>query len=153
MESVECQTILFLCTGNSCRSQMAEGFGRALAPVGFEILSAGTEPRGIHPKAIQVMAEVGIDIGSQNSQGLEGIDLGGLGLVVTLCDSADQRCPSLPAAVSKDHWPLPDPVEAEGGEEEVMAVFRTVRDAIRRRVEELMVGLKSSQGDSERRTR
>lgn len=106
MQSVECQTILFLCTGNSCRSQMAEGFGRALAPVGFEILSAGTEPRGIHPKAIQVMAEVGIDIGSQNSQGLEGIDLGGLGLVVTLCDSADQRCPSLPAAVSKGHWPL-----------------------------------------------
>ena len=80
MQSVECQTILFLCTGNSCRSQMAEGFGRALAPVGFEILSAGTEPRGIHPKAIQVMAEMGIDIGSQNSQGLEGIDLGGLGL-------------------------------------------------------------------------
>jgi arsenate reductase len=120
---------------------MAEGFARLCAPQGVEVLSAGTEPKGIHPKAIQVMDEVGVDIRPQRSQDLEGIDIGSLDLVVTLCGSADRRCPPLPAGVAKEHWPLPDPAEAE---EEVVAVFRSARDDIRRRVEELMEGLQTS---------
>ena len=138
------RTVLFLCTGNSARSQMAEGFAKVCAPQGVEVLSAGTEPKGIHPRAIQVMDEVGVDIRSQRSQDIEGIDTGSLDLVVTLCGSADRRCPPLPAGVAKEHWPLPDPAEAEGGEEEVVAVFRSVRDEVRRRVEELMEGLQAS---------
>jgi arsenate reductase len=123
---------------------MAEGFARLCAPQGVEVLSAGTEPKGIHPRAIQVMDEVGVDIRPQRSQDFEGIDTGSLDLVVTLCGSADRRCPPLPAGVAKEHWPLPDPAAAEGGEEEVVAVFRSVRDEVRRRVEELMEGLQTS---------
>ncbi len=138
------RTVLFLCTGNSARSQMAEGFAKVCAPQGTEVVSAGTEPKGIHPRAIQVMDEVGVDIRPQRSQDLEEIDIGSLEFVVTLCGSADRRCPPLPAGVAKEHWPLPDPAEAEGDEEEVVAVFRSVRDDILRRVEELMDGLGAS---------
>jgi arsenate reductase len=132
------KTILFLCTGNSCRSQMAEGFGLALAPTGYRILSAGTDPKGIHPRAVQAMDEVGVDIRSQTSNDLEGIELADLDLIVTLCGSADEQCPVLPTGVEKEHWPLPDPAEATGSEEEVAAIFRSVRDDIHRRVEELL---------------
>ncbi len=132
------QTILFLCTGNSCRSQMAEGFGRSRAPEGVTVLSAGLDPQGINPRAVEAMDEVGIDIRSQTSNDLEGIDLAGLDLVVTLCGSAAERCPVLPEDVATEHWPLPDPAEAHGTSEEVMAVFRTVRDDINKRVEELL---------------
>jgi arsenate reductase len=120
---------------------MAEGFGRALAPAGFTILSAGTDPKGIHPRAVQAMDEVDIDIRSQSSNDLKGVELAELDLVVTLCGSADERCPVLPPRVAKEHWPLPDPAEAEGGEDEVVAVFRSVREDILRRVEGLLVRL------------
>lgn len=138
------RTVLFLCTGNSARSQMAEGFGRVFAPEGTEVVSAGTEPKGIHPRAIQVMDEVGVDIRPQRSQDIEGIDLESLELVVTLCGSADRRCPPLPAGVAKEHWPLPDPAAAEGAEGEVVAAFHSARDEIRHRVEVLMEKLRAS---------
>jgi arsenate reductase len=130
--------ILFLCTGNSCRSQIAEGFGRALAPEGVEVLSAGSEPRGLHPLAVEVMAEVGVDISGQRSKDLSEVDLDRVDLVVSLCVSAAERCPVLPSGISRRHWPIPDPAEARGSREEVKAVFRAVRDEIGRKVKELL---------------
>ena len=129
--------ILFLCTGNSCRSQMAEGFAHKLAPQGFRICSAGTEPKTVHPLAIKVMREIGTDISSQRSKSLEEVPLEGIDLVVTLCGEAAESCPTLPKETERLHWPLPDPALAQGDAEEILKTFRAVRDAIRGRVEEL----------------
>ncbi|MDR7402945.1 MAG: arsenate reductase (thioredoxin) [Armatimonadota bacterium] len=130
--------VLFLCTGNSCRSQMAEGFARALGGERVEVYSAGLEPAGLHPRAVAVMAEAGIDISGQTSDPLDPEVLRRADLVVTLCGDARDRCPVTPPAVRHLHWPLPDPARAAGGEEAVMAVFRSVRDEIRARVWELL---------------
>lgn len=129
--------ILFLCTANSCRSQMAEGFARVLAPRNVHIHSAGTEPKGIHPLAIKVMNEVGIDISGQRSKGLKAIPLEKIDLVITLCGEAAEVCPTLPKTTEQLHWPLADPALADGNEEEVLKVFRQVRDEIHAQVEKL----------------
>lgn len=129
--------ILFLCTANSCRSQMAEGLARRLAPKSVKIYSAGTEPKTVHPLAIKVMKEIGTDISAQRSKGLEEIPLESIDLVVTLCGEAAESCPTLPKKTDLLHWPLPDPASARGSEEEVLKTFRSVRDEIRARVEEL----------------
>ncbi len=129
--------ILFLCTGNSCRSQMAEGFARKLAPQGLPIYSAGTQPKTLHPLATKVMKEIGTDISSQRSKSLDEIPLEKVDLVITLCGEAAESCPTLPKRTEHLHWPLPDPALAKGAEEEVLKVFRNVRDEIQRRVEEL----------------
>ena len=129
--------ILFLCTANSCRSQMAEGFARQLAPQGVQIYSAGTEPKRIHPLAIKIMKEAGIDISEQRSKGLEQLPMEEIDLVVTLCGEAAESCPTLPKKTERLHWPLADPVLAEGNEETVLKIFREVRDEIRARVESL----------------
>lgn len=131
------RSILFLCTGNSARSQMAEGFARRLAPRGWKVTSAGIDPRGIHREAIRVMAEVGVDISDQSSKDLSAVPAEEVDLVVTLCDDAAERCPAFPGGVERRHWGLPDPARATGEEEEVRAVFREVRDEIRRRIEAL----------------
>jgi len=131
------RTILFLCTGNSCRSQMAEGFARSLVADVDRVYSAGTSPKGIHPLAIRVMGEVGVDISAQHSKGLDEIPLGKIDQLITLCGDAAEACPTLPAKVARTHWPLPDPALATGDEEEVMKVFRQVRDDIRARVQAL----------------
>ncbi|MBM2805606.1 MAG: putative Sensor protein yycG [Deltaproteobacteria bacterium] len=131
------QSILFLCTGNSCRSQMAEGFARSMVANRDRVYSAGTSPKGIHPLAIRVMGEVGIDISTQHSKGLDEIPLGQIDQLITLCGDAAKTCPTLPAKVARTHWPLPDPALATGDEEEVMKVFRQVRDDIRARVQAL----------------
>jgi two-component system phosphate regulon sensor histidine kinase PhoR len=133
-----CRAVLFLCTGNSCRSQMAEGFARQLAPSGTRVYSAGTDPKPIHPLAIQVMKELGIDISRQISKPLEHVPADAdIDLVVTLCGDAAESCPlSLPRA-ARAHWPLPDPARAEGGDDEILAVFRSIRDDIRARVQRL----------------
>ncbi|NPV80200.1 MAG: arsenate reductase (thioredoxin) [Firmicutes bacterium] len=133
--------IMFLCTGNSCRSQMAEGFARALFGDSWEVYSAGIEPAGVNPRAIEVMREVGIDISMQTSDPIESRLLREMDLVVTLCGDAEERCPVTPPSVSRIHWPLPDPARAKGSEEEIMAEFRKVRDDIKRRVEDLLRGL------------
>lgn len=130
--------ILFLCTGNACRSQMAEGWARHLAPPGIEVLSAGIEAHGKNPRAIRVMAEAGIDISGQESTRLTEAMLGTADFLVTVCGHADEHCPALPAGLKKEHWPLPDPARAGGSEDAIMAVFRASRDDIRRRVEDLI---------------
>ena len=132
------QTILFLCTGNSCRSQMAEGFARQLTNGRYRIFSAGTEPKGIHPFAVRVMREIGIDISTQSSKGLDQIPLEVIDQVVTLCGEADERCPALNASVKRAHWPITDPAAARGSEEQVLALFRQVRDEIHKQVQALL---------------
>ncbi|MSP41661.1 MAG: PAS domain S-box protein [Deltaproteobacteria bacterium] len=133
------QTILFLCTGNSCRSQMAEGFARQAANGRYKIFSAGTEPKGVHPLAVRVMQEVGIDISAQSSKGLNEIPLESIDQVITLCGDADEHCPILDKLVKRTHWPLTDPAAAHGSDEERLSLFRQVRDEIRQRVHALLV--------------
>jgi two-component system phosphate regulon sensor histidine kinase PhoR len=132
------KSILFLCTGNSCRSQMAEGFARHLAVAGERIHSAGTEPKTIHPLAVEVMKEVGIDISKQRSKGLDEVPLDRIDHLITLCGDAAETCPAIPLDVMREHWPLPDPALACGDPDQVRKVFREVRDAIRARVETLL---------------
>lgn len=130
--------IYFLCTGNSCRSQMAEGFGKALMEPDWQVESAGIEMHGLNPKAVTVMAEVGIDISNQYAKLIDLDYLNQCDLVVTLCGDARDNCPMTPASVQKQHWPLPDPAQANGTVAEQLAVFRTVRDDIRHRVAALV---------------
>ncbi len=137
--------ILFLCTGNSCRSQMAEGWARSLAPSHWRIASAGIEAHGKNPRAIAVMREAGIDISGQESTRLTEGMLEEADVVVTVCGHADERCPALPPGKRKEHWPLEDPARATGTEEEVMAVFRATRDEIRARVAALVERLRAEE--------
>jgi len=136
--------ILFLCTGNSCRSQMAEGWARALADDGTVVQSAGIEAHGKNPRAIAVMKEAGIDISQQASTRVDDDMLKTADLVVTVCGHADEHCPVLPAATRKEHWPLDDPARASGNEDEIMRVFRTSRDEIRQCVEDLLQRLREA---------
>jgi two-component system, OmpR family, phosphate regulon sensor histidine kinase PhoR len=131
------QTILFLCTGNSCRSQMAEGFARSMVTNGDRVYSAGASPIGIHPFAIRVMGEIGIDISTQYSKGLEEIPLDQIDQIITLCGDADDQCPALGVQVEHIHWPLPDPALAVGDEQQILTAFRRVRDEIQSRIQEL----------------
>jgi arsenate reductase len=130
--------ILFLCTGNSCRSQMAEGWGKALAGRGVSFRSAGIEAHGQNPRAIAVMAEAGVDISQQESTVVTPAMLEEADLIVTVCGHADEHCPVLPPGVRKLHWPLADPAKATGSEEEVLEVFRATREDIRQRVLDLL---------------
>ncbi len=134
--------LLFLCTGNSCRSQMAEGWARALAGDWLRVRSAGIEAHGRNPRAIAVMAETGVDISAQESNKVEADWLAWADHVVTVCGHADEHCPVLPAGTSKEHWPLQDPAKAQGSEEQILALFRTSRDDIRSRVAELIERLR-----------
>lgn len=126
--------IYFLCTGNSCRSQMAEGFGKQILGKDWQVKSAGIETHGLNPLAVKVMAEKGIDISQNTSKLIDNNYLNNCDLVITLCGDARDRCPMTPATVQKMHWPLPDPAQATGSEEEVLQVFRQVRDEIEIRV-------------------
>jgi len=130
--------ILFLCTANSARSQMAEGFARALAGDRWEVRSAGTAPAGLNPLAVKVMAEVGIDISGHTSKVLDPEVFKAADVVVTLCGDAAESCPLTPPGVRRIHWPLPDPARATGTREEILAAFRAVRDDIRKRVQTLL---------------
>jgi len=138
--------ILFLCTGNSCRSQMAEGYARQYAPSGYTATSVGLDPKGyIHPRAIIVMQEVGIDIRNQTSKTFDVSQAKNYDLVITLCGDAEERCPALPAGVARTHWPLPDPARANGSPEEVMETFRRVRDEIGELVKRLFAELEQQE--------
>ena len=139
--------LLFLCTGNSCRSQMAEGWARELARQygdgWLAVESSGIEAHGKNPRAIAVMQDAGLDISNQESTRLTDDRLARTDLVVSVCGHADEHCPVLPAGTRKIHWPLDDPAKAEGAEEEIMKVFMASRDDIQRRVDELLNELKS----------
>jgi len=130
--------LLFLCTGNACRSQIAEGWAHALAEESIRAYSAGIEAHGLNPRAVAVMHEAGVDISGQESTRLNEDMLEQMDYVVTVCGHADERCPVLPPGVRKEHWPLADPAKAEGHEEDIMQVFRHSRDDIRRRVQALI---------------
>lgn len=126
--------ILFLCTGNSCRSQMAEGFLRHLANEDFDARSAGIDPKGLNPDAVNVMREVGIDISGQRSKHAGEFFKEHFPYVITVCDKARESCPVFPGAVKYLHWSLEDPAAAQGTREERLKVFRRVRDEIHQRV-------------------
>lgn len=132
------QKILFLCTGNSARSQMAEAFVRKYAGDTFEAHSAGLEPRGVNPLTIRVMNEVGIDISNQFSKGIE-VYLGKMlfQYLITVCDDADKNCPTVwPGVNTRMHWSFEDPAKFEGTEEEKLAKFREVRDLMEKKIKE-----------------
>ena len=132
--------VLFLCTGNSCRSQMAEGWARALGGGTVAVESAGIEAHGKNPRAIAVMAEAGVDISGQESTVVDDAMLRRADVVVTVCGHADELCPALPPTARKIHWPLTDPAKATGSEAEIMAAFRATRDEVERRVRGLLAG-------------
>ncbi|MBI5463187.1 MAG: arsenate reductase (thioredoxin) [Gammaproteobacteria bacterium] len=134
--------LLFLCTGNSCRSQMAEGWARTLGGDGLNVQSAGIEAHGKNPRAIAVMQEAGVDISAQESTRLTEAMLAAADYLVTVCGHADEHCPVVPAHVRKEHWPLTDPAKASGTDAEIMASFRTSRDDIRNRVADLLQRLR-----------
>lgn len=136
--------VLFLCTGNSCRSQIAEGWVRHLAGERIEAQSAGIESHGRNPRAIDVMREAGVDISAQDSAKLTDRMMTLVDYIVTVCGHADEHCPVLPAGVRKEHWPLSDPAMVTGSEDEIMAAFRGSRDDIRGRVEDLIERLKNN---------
>ncbi|HAF62819.1 MAG TPA: low molecular weight phosphatase family protein [Anaerolineaceae bacterium] len=130
--------VLFLCTGNSARSQMAEAFLRKYGGEQFEAFSAGLEPRAIHPLTIQVMQEIGIDISGQTSKGIE-VYLGKtfFHYLITVCDQAEKNCPTNWLGVNQRlHWSFEDPAAFEGTDEEKLAKFRAIRDQIEKRIKE-----------------
>lgn len=134
-------TILILCTGNSCRSHLAEGILRAVAGDLLDVQSAGSKPAGyVHPLAIQVMKEIGIDLSAHRSKHLDEFLNQPVETVITVCGNADQVCPVFPGQVNRHHWGFDDPTHATGTEEEKLAVFRRVRDEIRRVFEAYAAG-------------
>lgn len=128
------KTIYFLCTGNSCRSQMAEGWAKKLLGEEWRVLSAGIEAHGLNPNAVKAMNEIGIDISDQTSDIIDVEVLNNADFVVTLCGDAADKCPTTPPHVKRDHWGFEDPAKAEGSEEEKWAVFQRVRDEIGERI-------------------
>jgi arsenate reductase len=136
-------TVLILCTGNSCRSHLAEGFLRAAAGDSLNVRSAGSKPAGyVHPLAIQVMKELGIDISGHRSKHLDEFLHQPVETVITVCGNADQVCPVFPRQVNRYHWGFDDPAHATGTEDEKLAVFRRVRDEIKRVFEAYAAGRK-----------
>lgn len=130
--------VLFLCTGNSCRSQMAEGFLRSSAGDRFEVHSAGTRPSVLNPMAVAAMREVYIDISGQRSKDVAGYVGTHFSYVITVCDNAKESCPIFPGPCIRAHWPLQDPADAIGTNEDKMEVFRRVRDEISTLIEEFV---------------
>lgn len=128
--------VLFICTHNSARSQMAEGLLRHLGGERFEVFSAGTEATHVRPLAIQAMAEIGIDLRGQQSKTLERYLHQPFDEVITVCDTAAEACPVFPGAVQRRHWSFPDPSKATGSESEQLTVYRRVRNAIQKRIEQ-----------------
>ena len=126
--------VLFLCTHNSARSQIAEGFLRSLADDRFDVASAGTEATRVHPLAIRAMADVGVDISRHTSKMLDALVEQPWDYVITVCDAAHEACPVFPRASNRLHWSFEDPSRASGSDDERLEVFRRVRDQILRRI-------------------
>lgn len=128
--------VLFLCTGNSCRSQMADGMVNHDFAGRIEACSAGTEPHGLNPRAVEVMKEIGIDISTYSSDHISKYEGQNFDYVITLCGDANEKCPLFFGGVQRLHMGFPDPPKATGTDEEIMAVYRQVRDDIRRQMRE-----------------
>jgi arsenate reductase len=141
--------VLILCTGNSCRSHMAEGILRAVAGDLLEVHSAGSNPAGyVHPKAIEALREIGIDISAHASKHMNDFLDRDIDTVITVCGHADQACPVFPGQMHRHHWPFDDPAHATGTEEEVAGEFRRVRDEIRRVFEAYAAGIREGRAFS-----
>ncbi len=138
--------VMFLCTANSCRSQMAEGWARELGKAVIEPYSAGLMAAGIHPRAAAVMREAGIDISGQKSKEIDPDLLMKMDVIITLCGHAEETCPWTPPQIKRLHWPIEDPVGARGTEEQVMKEFRRARDEIRDRIREFISKVVRSEG-------
>ena len=136
--------VLFLCTGNSCRSQIAEGFAKQIGEDVLLATSAGTDPVGINPRSIETMEEIGIDISNQVSKNISELDIGQLDVVVSVCGDAREQCPVLPLRAKRIHWPIPDPAKATGSEEEIREAFRSVRSELQARVVQLVETIRTS---------
>lgn len=142
-------TVLILCTGNSCRSHMAEGILRHAARDLFEVRSAGSRPAGyVHPKAVSVMKEIGIDISGHESKHMDRFLDQNIDTVITVCGNADAACPTFPGQVNRHHWGFDDPAHAEGTEEDVMAEFRRVRDQVKLVFEAFAAGYRQARARS-----
>lgn len=128
------KTIYFLCTGNSCRSQMAEGWAKKYLGDDWDVRSAGIEAHGLNPNAVKVMREAGIDISGQKSETIDAEVLNNAALAVTLCADAADKCPVTPPQVKREHWGFDDPAKAEGTDAEKWQVFQRVRDEIGERI-------------------
>ena len=127
--------VLFVCTGNKARSQMAEGLLRRLAGARFEVHSAGTEPKGLAALTVDVMAEIGIDVSGQRSKSVDEFTGQRFDYVITVCDSARESCPVFPGGGRRIHWSVEDPADAEARGESALAAFRAARDDLRSRIE------------------
>lgn len=139
--------ILILCTGNSCRSHLAEGILQKALGENFRVASAGSKPAGyVHPLAIKAMAEIGIDISAHESKHMDLFLADEVETVITVCGNADQACPVFPGQMNRHHWPFDDPAHAIGSEDEQMEVFRRVRDEIRRVFEAYAAGRLDGKG-------
>lgn len=137
--------VLFLCTHNSSRSQMAEGLLQARGGAAYAVFSAGTQPRTVHPLAIKAMRELGIDISDHSAKGIEAFRAQPpMDLVVTVCDDAAESCPFFPNARRQEHWGFPDPSQVEGSEEERLAAFRHIRDLIATRITQFLAHASTS---------
>jgi arsenate reductase len=130
--------VLFLCTGNSCRSQMAEGWLRHLAGDRFAVASAGTKPGSLNRTAVQVMGECGVDISGHHSKSVDEFVQQAFDCVITVCDNVKESCPVFPGGGRRLHWSFQDPAAAQGTEEQRLAVFRRVRDQIEQRIREFL---------------
>ena len=140
--------VLVLCTGNSCRSHIAEGFLKKASRGRFRVASAGSKPAGhVHPLAIKVMAEAGVDISGHTSKHLSEFLGQEVDTVITVCGKADQACPIFPGHVNRHHWPFEDPAHAQGTEEQKLTVFRQVRDQMRAVFEAYAAGRMDAAGD------
>ena len=133
--------VLFLCTGNSARSQMAEGYLRHVAGGGYEVFSAGIDPKGLNPLAVEAMNEIGIDISAQKSKDLRTMLGIPIQYVVTVCDNAKEHCPIFPGTYKFIHWSLEDPAAVIGTKQEKLAAFRRIRDQISRNIEKQFMPL------------
>ncbi len=137
--------VLILCTGNSCRSHMAEGILRNAASDLIEVASAGSDPSGyVHPKAITALEEIGIDISAHTSKHMNDFLEQEIHTVITVCGNADQACPTYPGQAHRHHWGFEDPAHAEGSEDEIMEIFRKVRDEIKLVFEAYAAGIRSA---------
>jgi len=142
--------VLVLCTGNSCRSHMAEGILRAAVGDMLDVYSAGSQPAGyVHPQAIAALAEIGIDISSHTSKHMNEFLDRQVETVITVCGNADQACPMFPGQVNRHHWPFDDPAHATGNDAEIAAEFRRVRDEIRRTFEAYAAGRRDASAEQQ----
>lgn len=127
--------ILFLCTANAIRSQMAEGYARSILPQNVTVYSAGTMPGGLHPLAVEVMKEIAIDISHHRSKSIDEIPMDDIDLVITLCGTADQVCPEFPRKTQRLHWPIADPYTIVKSGADIMDAFRSARDMIIKKID------------------